>query len=172
MFKIASRVSKDTKLSVEWDKWFVITWFVLEAPQIVISISALACSDVSTLIQSKFSTFPFSIIFFKIKFHIFQDVDYVCISDNYWLGKSKPCLTYGLRGICYFFIDVACADMDLHSGVFGGSVHEAMSDLIYLMGQLVDKVRGCVWVLNLDGLGQRFFKTRGSGVFVFSAVYS
>ncbi|RLW13252.1 hypothetical protein DV515_00000107 [Chloebia gouldiae] len=28
----------------------------------------------------------------------FKDVDYVCISDNYWLGKKKPCITYGLRG--------------------------------------------------------------------------
>ena len=35
-----------------------------------------------------------------------KDVDYVCISDNYWLGKKKPCLTYGLRGICYFFIEI------------------------------------------------------------------
>lgn len=31
-----------------------------------------------------------------------KDVDYVCISDNYWLGKNKPCLTYGLR-YPYFF---------------------------------------------------------------------
>ena len=36
-----------------------------------------------------------------------QNVDYVCISDNYWLGKNKPCITYGLRGICYFFIEVS-----------------------------------------------------------------
>lgn len=36
----------------------------------------------------------------------FKDVDYVCISDNYWLGKTKPCITYGLRGICYFFMEV------------------------------------------------------------------
>ena len=33
-------------------------------------------------------------------------VDFVCISDNYWLGKKKPCLTYGLRGICYYFCEV------------------------------------------------------------------
>lgn len=33
--------------------------------------------------------------------------DYVCISDNYWLGKNKPCITYGLRGICYFCIEVS-----------------------------------------------------------------
>lgn len=38
-----------------------------------------------------------------------KDVDYVCISDNYWLGKSKPCITYGLRGICYFFMEVTFA---------------------------------------------------------------
>ena len=25
------------------------------------------------------------------------DVDFTCISDNYWLGKTKPCITYGLR---------------------------------------------------------------------------
>ena len=48
--------------------------------------------------------------------------DYVCISDNYWLGKKKPCITYGLRGVCYFFIEVQCAKQDLHSGIFGGTV--------------------------------------------------
>ncbi|KAI6075283.1 Cytosolic non-specific dipeptidase [Aix galericulata] len=69
----------------------------------------------------------------------FKDVDYVCISDNYWLGKKKPCITYGLRGICYYFIEVECSDKDLHSGVYGGSVHEAMTDLIALMGSLIDK---------------------------------
>ena len=34
------------------------------------------------------------------------DVDYYCISDNYWLGKNKPCLTYGLRGMAYFEVGV------------------------------------------------------------------
>lgn len=68
-----------------------------------------------------------------------KDVDYVCISDNYWLGKKKPCITYGLRGICYFFIEIQCCAKDLHSGVFGGTVHEGMADLIYMMNTLLDK---------------------------------
>ncbi|KAI5729926.1 hypothetical protein M8J76_008037 [Diaphorina citri] len=68
----------------------------------------------------------------------FSDVDFVCISDNYWLSTTKPCLTYGLRGLCYFCIEIECASKDLHSGLFGGSVHEAMTDLIYIMGQLVE----------------------------------
>uniref|UniRef100_A0A3Q3XE33 Cytosolic non-specific dipeptidase n=1 Tax=Mola mola TaxID=94237 RepID=A0A3Q3XE33_MOLML len=76
---------------------------------------------------------------FARKDAFFKDVDYVCISDNYWLGKTKPCITYGLRGLCYFFIEVECCSSDLHSGVFGGSVSEAMTDLIALMGSLVDK---------------------------------
>jgi nonspecific dipeptidase len=53
---------------------------------------------------------------------LIQGVDLVCISDNYWLGKSRPCLTYGLRGLAYFGIEVECGSKDLHSGVFGGSV--------------------------------------------------
>ncbi|XP_035429656.2 cytosolic non-specific dipeptidase [Spodoptera frugiperda] len=69
----------------------------------------------------------------------FKDVDYVCISDNYWLGTTKPCITYGLRGISYYFLEIECAKMDLHSGVYGGTVHEAMTDLIHMMNQLVDK---------------------------------
>ncbi|CAD6998675.1 unnamed protein product [Ceratitis capitata] len=67
------------------------------------------------------------------------DADYVCISDNYWLGKKRPCLTYGLRGLVYYTIEVECAIKDLHSGVFGGTVHEAMPDLCYLLSSLVDK---------------------------------
>ncbi|XP_061598352.1 cytosolic non-specific dipeptidase-like [Cololabis saira] len=68
-----------------------------------------------------------------------KGVDYVCISDNFWLGKTKPCITYGLRGICYFQIEVEGCRSDLHSGTFGGGVHEAMTDLIALMGSLLDK---------------------------------
>lgn len=56
------------------------------------------------------------------KNNFLKDVDYVVISDNYWLGKNHPCLTYGLRGVCYFFIEVECAKKDLHSGVYGGCV--------------------------------------------------
>ena len=51
-----------------------------------------------------------------------KEVDYVCISDNYWLGKDKPCLTYGLRGICYFYLTITGCKADLHSGLFGGAV--------------------------------------------------
>lgn len=63
--------------------------------------------------------------------------DYVCISDNYYCGK-KPCVTHGLRGNVYFHLAVTCSSKDMHSGVIGGSVHEAMTDVVRLMGSLVD----------------------------------
>lgn len=73
------------------------------------------------------------------------DVDFFCISDNYWLGKNKPCVTYGLRGMAYFQLEVKMCEQDLHSGVLGGTVHEAMTDLIKLMSTLVDN-RGRILV--------------------------
>jgi len=66
------------------------------------------------------------------------DVDFFCISDNYWINKTKPCLTYGLRGMAYFQVSVQGCAQDLHSGVLGGAVHEALTDLVQLMATLVD----------------------------------
>lgn len=68
----------------------------------------------------------------------FESADAVCISDNYWLGTEKPCLTYGLRGCNYYSIEVSGPGQDLHSGVFGGSAQEPMTDLVRLLGRLVD----------------------------------
>ncbi|KAI7917474.1 cytosolic non-specific dipeptidase [Pyricularia oryzae] len=68
----------------------------------------------------------------------FKDAEAVCISDNYWLGTEKPCLTYGLRGVNYYSIEVSGPGADLHSGVFGGTAQEPMTDLVRVMGSLVD----------------------------------
>lgn len=65
-------------------------------------------------------------------------IDYVCIADGVWLRPKSPCLTYALRGICHFQVEVTCADADLHSGIFGGTVIEAMPDLMYLLNSLTD----------------------------------
>jgi len=67
----------------------------------------------------------------------FSNVDCVCISDNYWLGTTIPCVTYGLRGVSYFEITVAGPSKDLHSGLFGGTLYEPMTDLTHLMASLV-----------------------------------
>jgi Cys-Gly metallodipeptidase DUG1 len=81
----------------------------------------------------------------------FKDADAVCISDNYWLGTEKPCLTYGLRGVSYYCIEVSGPAQDLHSGVFGGTAHEPMTDLVRVMGSLVTP-EGKIQIPGLDDL--------------------
>ena len=76
-------------------------------------------------------------------------------SDNYWLGKETPCLTYGLRGLTYFEVGVQCSSKDLHSGVYGGSTHEAMTDLVHLMGSLVN-TKGHITVRPFLNASQQF----------------
>ncbi|XP_068093178.1 beta-Ala-His dipeptidase isoform X2 [Hyperolius riggenbachi] len=67
----------------------------------------------------------------------FSDVDYIVISDNVWLSR-KPALTYGTRGNAYFLVEVKNGEKDLHSGTFGGIIHESMRDLVYILASLVD----------------------------------
>ncbi|KAL8721955.1 MAG: hypothetical protein Q9225_001469 [Loekoesia sp. 1 TL-2023] len=68
----------------------------------------------------------------------FEEAEAVCISDNYWLGTEKPCLTYGLRGCNYYSLEIEGPGQDLHSGVFGGTAQEPMTDLVRVLGTLVD----------------------------------
>ncbi|TFK29507.1 CNDP dipeptidase [Coprinopsis marcescibilis] len=79
----------------------------------------------------------------------FHGTDCVCISDNYWLNTRTPVLTYGLRGLTYFKLTVSGPGRDLHSGVFGRTVHEPMTDLVHLMGRLVD-TQGNILVPGVD----------------------
>jgi len=66
------------------------------------------------------------------------DISSVVVSDGSWLGKEKPCLAYGLRGLLYFFVEVESGTKDLHSGVYGGCLRESMPDLLFLLNSLVD----------------------------------
>ncbi|CAF0937262.1 unnamed protein product [Didymodactylos carnosus] len=59
----------------------------------------------------------------SLKHTFLTNVDHVVISDSYWLTKEKPCIQYGLRGNCYFLVEVEGSTKDLHSGVFGGTVY-------------------------------------------------
>ncbi|CCM01339.1 uncharacterized protein FIBRA_03389 [Fibroporia radiculosa] len=67
----------------------------------------------------------------------FAGVNCVCITDNYWLNTRSPCLTYGVRGVVAFDLNIAGPQADLHSGLFGGMVYEPMTDLVHIMSKLV-----------------------------------
>ena len=54
------------------------------------------------------------------------------------MAPLPPLFVAGLRGIAYFFLEVEGGTKDLHSGVHGGPVAEAMNDVVRLMSRLVD----------------------------------
>ena len=64
--------------------------------------------------------------------------DSVVISDGAMLAGDVPTLTYGLKGMTYLEFRVRTADMDLHSGAFGGGVPNAAAALVTILAGLKD----------------------------------
>ncbi|VDK35833.1 unnamed protein product [Taenia asiatica] len=75
----------------------------------------------------------------EMKKDFLKDIDYVAISDSHWLNMDTPCLTYGLRGVIYFYVHVEGSKRNLHSGCHGGAIQEPLIDLQALMCSLVSE---------------------------------
>jgi len=59
--------------------------------------------------------------------------DFALNPDSGILAPDVPTITYALRGLAYFELRLTGPDHDLHSGLFGGAVHnpaQVLSDLI------------------------------------------
>jgi acetylornithine deacetylase/succinyl-diaminopimelate desuccinylase-like protein len=65
--------------------------------------------------------------------------DVITISDSGIFAKGVPSLTYALRGLCYMEVEVTGPNGDLHSGSFGGSVHNPIQALTEMIASLHDK---------------------------------
>ena len=65
--------------------------------------------------------------------------DLVVISDSSMFAKGVPSVCYGLRGLAYMEIEVTGPNGDLHSGSFGGSVHNPIQALSEMIASLHDK---------------------------------
>ena len=63
-----------------------------------------------------------------------------CINpDAGMINADSPTITYGLRGLAYFEVRVFGPDRDLHSGLFGGTVHNPAQALAELIAGMHDK---------------------------------
>lgn len=69
-------------------------------------------------------------------------VDWIMLSNSYWLDDEIPCLNYGLRGVVTAKVTVTSEKPDRHSGVDGGVSREPTMDLVQLLATLVDKESG------------------------------
>jgi len=65
--------------------------------------------------------------------------DALVVSDTSMLGKGVPSITYGLRGLNYYQIELTGPERDLHSGVYGGAVPNPLTILTELFAKLHDK---------------------------------
>ena len=63
----------------------------------------------------------------------------VLISDTSLYAAGVPTLTYGLRGISYFDVEMEGPNRDLHSGSFGGSVANPINVMAKVISKLHDK---------------------------------
>ena len=64
--------------------------------------------------------------------------DAALISDTHILAPDRPALLYGLRGMWVGEVTVTVAAHDLHSGSYGGAVHNANQALCELLSALHD----------------------------------
>lgn len=65
--------------------------------------------------------------------------DLVLISDSSMFAPGVPSITYGLRGLTYVEVEVIGPNRDLHSGTFGGSIHNPIEALSEMIASLHDK---------------------------------
>ena len=59
--------------------------------------------------------------------------------DAGMLGMDQPTITYGLRGLAYLEINVWGPKADLHSGLYGGAVHNPAQALAELIAKMHDE---------------------------------
>lgn len=64
--------------------------------------------------------------------------DIILVSDTSMIAPDVPSITSGLRGLCYWDVEVTGPDHDLHSGLFGGAVANPVNVLCKMIADLHD----------------------------------
>lgn len=64
--------------------------------------------------------------------------DIILISDTEIISKEQPSISVGLRGLSYVEVEVKGADLDMHSGVYGGAVPNPLNVLSRMISKLHD----------------------------------
>jgi acetylornithine deacetylase/succinyl-diaminopimelate desuccinylase-like protein len=61
------------------------------------------------------------------------------ISDTAMWGDGTPAICYALRGLLYFDVQLHGPSRDLHSGIYGGGIANPATELVKVMGRLLDE---------------------------------
>lgn len=68
-----------------------------------------------------------------------RNVELAVVTPGKW---TFPCVLYGTRGMSRLQLQVAGSRVDLSSGHYGGVVHQAMTDIVYLLDELQKGIPG------------------------------
>ena len=70
--------------------------------------------------------------------------DVVLVSDTAMKAMGQPAITYSLRGLIYFQVDVSGPKSDLHSGTYGGALANPAESLVQMLAKVKDAKTGAV----------------------------
>lgn len=87
-----------------------------------------------------------------------KPIDWILLSNSYWLDDKTPALNYGLRGRIEIEVIVWSDKPDRHSGVDGGVVIEPSMDLVKLLGKLVNRDQ-----ILIPGFEEIYKRNKGDG---------
>ena len=65
--------------------------------------------------------------------------DVILVCDTSMIASNVPSITSGLRGLCYWEVEVTGANHDLHSGIYGGAVANPINILCKMIAGLHDE---------------------------------
>lgn len=94
--------------------------------------------DITFVIEGEEEVGSKSLAGFLVKHREQLRCDAVVVSDTGIPSAKHPALTYALRGIAGFEIIVRGPNRDLHSGIFGGTVHNPAIVLAQLLAKVHD----------------------------------
>src|SRR6202041_1828354 len=95
--------------------------------------------NVKVIIEGEEEVGSVSLWEFVIKNRERLKADALVVSDTSMLAKGVPSITYGLRGLNYYQIEITGPTQDLHSGIFGGAVPNPITVLAEMIAKLHDK---------------------------------
>ena len=73
--------------------------------------------------------------------------DVILNPDAGMISPESPTIVYGLRGLTYFELNIFGPDHDLHSGMFGGVIHNPA----IVISELITKMHDENWKVTLPG---------------------
>jgi acetylornithine deacetylase/succinyl-diaminopimelate desuccinylase-like protein len=76
---------------------------------------------------------------FLRRYHRALAADVAVLSDTPILGQNRPAITESMRGMLNLELEIRGADRDLHSGLYGGVIHNPLQALCEIIASLHDR---------------------------------